>query len=60
MSRFRVERKTLSEQVAEQLEAEILEGRLGENDQLPSERELMEQFGVGRPAVREALFYLQQ
>ncbi|MCE8018950.1 transcriptional regulator NanR [Halomonas sp. MCCC 1A11036] len=60
MSRYRVERKTLSEQVAEQLEAEILEGRLSENDQLPSERELMEQFGVGRPAVREALFYLQQ
>ncbi|MBY5943071.1 transcriptional regulator NanR [Halomonas sp. DP5N14-9] len=60
MSKYRVERKTLSEQVAEQLEAEILEGRLGENDQLPSERELMEQFGVGRPAVREALFYLQQ
>ncbi|RAH38402.1 transcriptional regulator NanR [Halomonas sp. SL1] len=60
MSRYRVERKTLSEQVAEQLETEILEGRLQENDQLPSERELMEQFGVGRPAVREALFYLQQ
>ncbi|KPQ22131.1 MULTISPECIES: transcriptional regulator NanR [unclassified Halomonas] len=60
MSRYRIERKTLSEQVAEQLEAEILEGRLSENDQLPSERELMEQFGVGRPAVREALFHLQQ
>lgn len=60
MSRYRIERKTLSEQVAEQLEAEILGGRLSENDQLPSERELMEQFGVGRPAVREALFHLQQ
>ncbi|WP_043529935.1 transcriptional regulator NanR [Litchfieldella xinjiangensis] len=60
MTRYKVERKTLSEQVAEQLEADILEGRLGENEQLPSERELMEQFGVGRPAVREALFYLQQ
>lgn len=60
MPRYRIERKTLSEQVAEQLEAEIFEGRLGENDQLPSERELMDQFGVGRPAVREALFYLQQ
>ncbi|WP_260851350.1 transcriptional regulator NanR [Halomonas sp. C22] len=59
-SRYRIERKTLSEQVAEQLEADILEGRVSENDQLPSERELMEQFGVGRPAVREALFHLQQ
>ncbi|SHF19656.1 DNA-binding transcriptional regulator, FadR family [Modicisalibacter ilicicola DSM 19980] len=60
MTHYRVERKTLSEQVAEQLEAAILEGRLREDDQLPSERELMEQFGVGRPAVREALFYLQR
>ncbi|QNI02519.1 transcriptional regulator NanR [Halomonas sp. SH5A2] len=60
MSRYQVDRKTLSEQVAEQLETEILEGRLSENAQLPSERELMEQFGVGRPAVREALFYLQR
>lgn len=60
MTRYKVERKTLSEQVAEQLEEDILEGRLREDDQLPSERELMEQFGVGRPAVREALFYLQR
>lgn len=60
MTRYKVERKTLSEQVAEQLEADILEGRLKEDDQLPAERELMEQFGVGRPAVREALFYLQR
>lgn len=60
MSKFRIDRKTLSEQVAEQLELEILEGRLAENDQLPSERELMQEFGVGRPAVREAMFYLQQ
>jgi len=60
MTRYKVERKTLSEQVAELLEKDILEGRLREDDQLPAERELMEQFGVGRPAVREALFYLQR
>ncbi len=60
MTKYKVERKTLSEQVAEQLEREILEGRLKEDDQLPTERQLMEQFGVGRPAVREALFYLQR
>ena len=29
-------------------------------DQLPSEKDLVERFGVGRPAVREALFILQQ
>lgn len=60
MNRYHIERRTLSEQVAEQLEQDILEGRLNENDQLPSERQLMEQFGVGRPAIREALFHLQQ
>src|SRR5439155_25188427 len=28
-------------------------------DLIPSERELMREFGVGRPAVREALFHLK-
>jgi DNA-binding FadR family transcriptional regulator len=60
MNKYRIERRTLSEQVAERLQKEILEGRLNEDDQLPSERQLMEQFGVGRPAIREALFHLQQ
>ncbi len=31
------------------------EGKLKAGDQLPSERELMELYGVGRPAIREAL-----
>ncbi|WP_245413424.1 transcriptional regulator NanR [Mangrovicella endophytica] len=30
-------------------------GELKPGDQMPSERELMEQFGVGRPAIREAM-----
>ncbi len=38
----------------------IHEGQYLPGDQLPSERELMKQFGVGRPAVREALFALQK
>ena len=38
----------------------IHEGRYSAGDQLPSERDLMKQFGVGRPAVREALFALQK
>jgi len=38
----------------------IHERRYLPGDQLPSERELMKQFGVGRPAVREALFALQK
>lgn len=60
MKRYHIERKTLSEQVAEQLERGIREGVYQTGDQLPPERELMEQFGVGRPAIREALFYLQK
>ena len=42
------------------LEAMIHEGQYSPGDQLPSERDLMKQFGVGRPAVREALFALQK
>ena len=34
--------------------------RVRSGGRLPSEKELMERFGVGRPAVREALFILQQ
>lgn len=46
---------TVSEQVADQLRDLISSGRLQPGDKLPSERELAERFGVGRPAVREAL-----
>ncbi|MGM0560456.1 MAG: FCD domain-containing protein [Pseudomonadota bacterium] len=60
MKTYKIERKTLSEQVAERLEQEIRDGHYKAGDQLPAERELMEQFGVGRPAIREALFYLQK
>jgi GntR family transcriptional repressor for pyruvate dehydrogenase complex len=38
----------------------IREGALSAGDALPSERELTVQFGVGRTAVREALFHLQK
>lgn len=38
----------------------IHSGEYAPGDQLPSERALMERFGVGRPSVREALFSLQQ
>lgn len=53
-------RQKLSEQIASYLEAEILEGRIAPGDQLPPERDLMDQFHVGRPSVREALFALQK
>jgi len=46
--------------VAEQLERLILSGHLREGEQLPSERELMASFSVGRPAVREAMLALEK
>lgn len=55
-----IRRRRLYEEVAGRLEAMIQEGHYSPGDQLPSERDLMRQFGVGRPAVREALFALQK
>lgn len=60
MNTDRIRRRKLYESVEERLEEDILSGRLREGDVLPPERELMERFGVGRPAVREALFSLQK
>src|SRR3954447_10012120 len=55
-----VRRRKLYEEVADQLERMIADGEYAPGDQLPSERELMRQFAVGRPAVREALFHLRK
>jgi GntR family transcriptional repressor for pyruvate dehydrogenase complex len=43
------------EAVLEQLQRMILEGTLAAGDRLPSEREMMDRFGVSRPTIREAL-----
>ncbi|WP_284326365.1 transcriptional regulator NanR [Cypionkella aquatica] len=51
----KITRQKLSDQVFERLRAMILTGELGAGAIVPSERALMERFGVGRPAVREAL-----
>ena len=50
-----VERKKLSQTVEEELELMIRQGEIAEGDPLPSERELMAAFGVGRPSIRDAL-----
>jgi GntR family transcriptional regulator, sialic acid-inducible nan operon repressor len=55
-----IRRRKLYEDVVVQLEALIQEGELQPGDPLPSERELMLAFGVGRPAIREALFALHR
>jgi len=54
-----VRKRRLSEDVAEHLERMIRDGTFSESDRLPSERELMRHFGVGRPSVREALQHLR-
>jgi GntR family transcriptional regulator, sialic acid-inducible nan operon repressor len=48
------------EEISEHLELLIFAGRLRQGDKLPSERELMAQFGAGRSSVREAIFSLQR
>lgn len=47
------------QRVAEQIEERILSGELPPGARLPAERELVNQFGVGRSTVREALRVLQ-
>src|SRR5690554_7246196 len=45
--------------VLEHVERELLDGRLGPGDRLPSERDLSTDLGVGRSSVREALRVLE-
>ncbi|MGL6181158.1 MAG: GntR family transcriptional regulator, partial [Aestuariivirga sp.] len=55
-----LKRSRLFEQIAEILEQRIRSQLSAPGDELPSERDLMKEFGVGRTAVREALFHLQR
>lgn len=50
-----VSRRNLSHAVADELLRQIREGTLKPNDALPTERELMARFAVGRNTVREAV-----
>ena len=51
-------RARLSDQIYGQIFERIVSGRLNVGDQLPSENEIAEQYGVSRPVVREALLRL--
>src|ERR1700735_2571540 len=51
--------RQIYEQVSERIRDEIAAGRFLPNSRLPSERDLAALFGVGRPAVREAIGALQ-
>ncbi|MDD1780987.1 FCD domain-containing protein [Enterovibrio sp. ZSDZ35] len=55
-----LKKKKLSDHVADELERMIINNTLKEGDTLPSERDLMDAFNVGRPSVREALQRLSQ
>jgi GntR family transcriptional regulator, sialic acid-inducible nan operon repressor len=49
-----IRRRKLYEDVAQRVEQRIRDAEIAPGGQLPSERELMREFGVGRPAVRVA------
>ena len=50
-----VNRRSVPEDVFEQIVSEVLSGQMPPGESLPSERRLAEVLGVSRPAVREAL-----
>ncbi|WP_068783450.1 GntR family transcriptional regulator [Paenibacillus phocaensis] len=52
------ERKPLYMQIQQHFKDMILQGKLRENDKIPSEKELMEQFDVSRITVANALMQL--
>lgn len=54
-----IRRAKLYELVTQKLEQMIRHGELKPGDKLPSERDLMVAFSIGRPAVREAFLSLQ-
>lgn len=55
-----IRRRKLSHEVLDRLLARLRNGDYPVGSTLPSERELMDQFSVGRPAVREALQALER
>jgi GntR family transcriptional regulator, sialic acid-inducible nan operon repressor len=55
-----IQRRKLSKEIADRLLAVMVSGEYPAGSKLPSERELMLRFGVGRPAIREAMQALAQ
>jgi DNA-binding FadR family transcriptional regulator len=53
-------RRPLTDEVAERIQARILDGTFGPGDRLPTERELALELRVNRGSVREALKKLEQ
>ena len=55
-----IQRRKLYQDVVDRRMERIRSGEIAPGAQLPSERELMEIYGVGRPAIREALQTLER
>ncbi len=55
-----IQKRKLYQEVLDRLMLRIQQGEIRPGDQLPPERELMDYYGVGRPAVREALQALER
>jgi DNA-binding FadR family transcriptional regulator len=55
-----VTRRSVPDEVFDQVLAEVVDGEIGAGEALPSERRLAEVLGVSRPAVREALQRMAQ
>lgn len=55
-----IQRRKLFHEVMDRLLARIRDGEFPPGSQLPSERELMDTYGVGRPAIREAFQQLER
>ncbi len=50
-----ISRRSLADEVAARIQQQIVSGQYKIGDQLPIEPELMQQFGVGRSSIREAI-----
>lgn len=55
----RIKRRRISEEICDRIRRKLARGEFRPGDKLPSERDLAAEFGVGRPAVREALRLLE-
>lgn len=55
-----IQHRKLFHEVMERFQETILAGGLRVGEPLPSERDLMERYGVGRPAIREAVLNLER
>jgi DNA-binding FadR family transcriptional regulator len=56
----KIVKKSLADEIAEKLKEQITGGHYQVNDKLPTEPELMAEFGVGRSSIREATKSLVQ